>query len=66
MRESIITEVLVKPKEDDSFQDVAELQLIVDVEEDIVEIVLDGKEIAICSWTHNLKEVFRRALEIWK
>ena len=65
MKESIIIGVLVKPKDKEEYEGEVELQFVVDLKEDVVDIYLDDKLIAIADWKHNIRAAFERALEIW-
>ena len=57
MKESIKTPVL----DDDGYE--KELEICLD--DDVIDVFIDGKKIFSTDWSNNLKEVFERALEIW-
>ena len=66
MKESLTIIVLVNSVEEPNLHDKeVELRFDVNLHEDIMSILLDGEEIAICDWSYNLKKLFSRALEIW-
>jgi len=60
MKEAIRFEVMDNSEEDTN------AELMVDVENDVFEISVAGKEVMSGDWSRNLQKVLERALEMWK
>jgi hypothetical protein len=65
MIESIRLEVYVTTDEEQGHNDERELEFRMDTVDNLFRIYLEDKEVCFGDWSTSLRQVFKRALEIW-